>query len=246
VKESADQEIISAVHARALAAQLMALVGTITATASTAGTLASPKASVPQGHIRAVNVHLPVLDRTLAAPINAMESTAQMVSRDFVRSTCIGDVPVSRPAVLVIVTLVGVATITVLASTCPEMPMETFSMDFAPQALTGDACVNPFVVLATVPALILSVKGSTLPMAQMEFVPMATIWDVCVTRFAKTMQHHYAGTVEGRTQFAPPGILLAANVLEEVLIVLLAAVLRGRHFGVERRARSGAGFIYIR
>jgi hypothetical protein len=59
--DSVDQEIISAVHVRALAAAVLALVGTMAATASTAGTRRST-ASVLKGNIRAANVKPPVRD----------------------------------------------------------------------------------------------------------------------------------------------------------------------------------------
>jgi hypothetical protein len=59
VTDSVDQEIISAVHVRALAAAVLALVGPMAATASTAGTCRST-ASVLKGNIRAAIVKPPV------------------------------------------------------------------------------------------------------------------------------------------------------------------------------------------
>lgn len=224
VMESVDLELISAAIARAPADPLTisALVRKMVATVLIAGPNHST-ASVPQGHIRAAIVNPPVIRWANAPTIIAMESQSpaqisMIRERESVRRAIIGDVPASRPAILM--TRVRAAQTHVVASILPEMPMESFRMEFAPEALTGDVTVHPLVVLATMPAIGMDVVGSMLPMEVWDFVPMGTIMDVRVTRFAHCGETVHARIVEDRTEFAPRGIMLAATVIISSLTIL--------------------------
>jgi hypothetical protein len=147
--------------------------------------------------------------------MGAMDPTAQIsVYQDSVRMANIGGAPASRPAVSVRQELAPATGTAVMASTCPEIARETFSLDFVPQAITGDASVTPFVVRPTIPAIRMDVMGSMLRMEKVrEFVLLETLMDVCVARFAQRGTRGHALTVKGRTGFAPPGILLAATAV---------------------------------
>ena len=190
-----DREIILAVIARAPVDPLTisALVREMVAMVLIVGPNHST-ASVPQGRIRAAHVNPPVIQWAAALTIIAMESQslAQILMirpREFVRRAIIGDVPAFRPAD--IITRVCAAHTDVLASILPEMPTESFRMEFAPEALIGDVTVHPLVVLATIIATEMDVMGSMLPMAQVwDFVPMGTLMDVRVSRFAHGQTVH--------------------------------------------------------
>ena len=91
--------------------------------------------------------------------------------------------------------------------------MESLRKESVPQALTGDVVVHPFAT-RTVPAIRMDVMGSMLQMEVQDFVPQGTILDVCVVLFADRRTVNAQTTaVQGRTEFALRGALLAAIVI---------------------------------
>jgi hypothetical protein len=145
-----------------------------------------------------------------AIKMGATESPAQTENRESVRQAIIRDVHAPRPAVPPMDRATRTA---VKVSTC-LLEMELFRLESAPQVITGDVAVPPFVAVRTVLAIRMDVMGSTLPMEVQDFVPQGTILDVCAAQFAERQTANARPTaVKDRTEFAPRGIILAASVI---------------------------------